>query len=46
MEFTGKSEKGVAQGELTSPVLSNVYLHYVLDLWFEKKIKKASKNLV
>lgn len=39
-----KSEKGVAQGELISPVLSNVYLHYVLDLWFEKKIKKELKG--
>ena len=39
-----KSEKGVAQGELISPVLSNVYLHYVLDLWFEKRIKKELKG--
>ena len=22
-----------------SPVLSNIYLHYVLDLWFEKRLK-------
>ena len=22
---------------LVSPVLSNIYLHYVLDLWFEKR---------
>ena len=39
-----KREKGVAQGELISPVLSNVYLHYVLDLWFEKRIKKELKG--
>ena len=39
-----RSEKGVAQGELISPVLSNVYLHYVLDLWFEKRIKKELKG--
>ena len=39
-----KSEKGVAQGELISPVLSNVYLHYVLDSWFEKKIKMELKG--
>ena len=39
-----KSEKGVAQGELISPVLSNVYLHYVLDSWFEKKAKTELKG--
>ncbi len=30
------SEEGAPQGGLVSPVLSNIYLHYVLDLWFEK----------
>lgn len=34
------SEKGVAQGNILSPVLSNVYLHYVLDQWFENETKK------
>lgn len=33
------SERGTPQGGLISPVLANVYLHYVLDLWFEKAIK-------
>lgn len=33
------SDKGTPQGGLISPVLANVYLHYVLDLWFEKAIK-------
>ena len=28
---------GVPQGANVSPVLANVYLHYVLDLWFHKK---------
>jgi group II intron reverse transcriptase/maturase len=34
------AEKGTPQGGSISPLLSNVYLHYVLDLWFEKKIKR------
>jgi group II intron reverse transcriptase/maturase len=31
------SEMGTPQGGLVSPVLANIYLHYVLDLWFEKR---------
>lgn len=31
-----ESDRGTPQGGLISPVLANVYLHYVLDLWFEK----------
>ncbi len=33
------SDRGTPQGGVISPVLANVYLHYVLDLWFEKAIK-------
>jgi group II intron reverse transcriptase/maturase len=32
---------GTPQGGIVSPILANVYLHYALDLWFEKRIKRA-----
>ena len=35
-----ESDKGTPQGGLISPILANVYLHYVLDLWFEKEVTK------
>jgi group II intron reverse transcriptase/maturase len=41
-----RSDKGTPQGGQISPVLANVYLHYVLDLWFEKRIKKNYKGQV
>jgi RNA-directed DNA polymerase len=37
-------ETGTPQGGIISPVLANVYLHYVLDLWFEKVVKKHSEG--
>ncbi len=33
------STLGTPQGGVVSPLLANIYLHYVLDLWFEKKFK-------
>ena len=39
-----ESDKGTPQGGLISPVLANIYLHYVLDIWFEKVIKGKSKG--
>jgi group II intron reverse transcriptase/maturase len=30
------SEKGTGQGSVISPLLANVYLHYVFDLWAER----------
>jgi len=41
-----ESDKGTPQGGLISPVLANVYLHYVLDLWVEKWLKKRLKGEV
>jgi group II intron reverse transcriptase/maturase len=39
-----ESEKGSPQGNGASPILANVYLHYVLDLWFELAVKKQCKG--
>lgn len=39
-----ESDKGTPQGGLISPVLANVYLHYVLDMWFDKVVKKRCKG--
>jgi group II intron reverse transcriptase/maturase len=38
------SEAGTPQGGLVSPVLANIYLHYVVDLWFEKRFKKSCRG--
>lgn len=38
------SERGMPQGGIISPVLANIYLHYVLDLWFEKVVKKRQRG--
>lgn len=34
------TKEGTPQGGIISPMLANIYLHYVLDLWFEKREKK------
>lgn len=34
------SDEGTPQGGVISPLLANIYLHYVLDLWFEKVVSK------
>jgi RNA-directed DNA polymerase len=35
---------GVAQGGSLSPLLGNIYLHYVLDLWFQEIVSKKSNG--
>ena len=35
---------GTPQGGMVSPILANVYLHYVLDLWFEKVVQKRCRG--
>lgn len=41
-----KTEEGTPQGGIISPLLANIYLHYVLDLWFERKVKTHLKGFV
>ena len=41
-----ESDKGTPQGGQISPILANVYLHYVLDLWYEKVLRKWCKGEV
>jgi group II intron reverse transcriptase/maturase len=35
------SDEGTPQGGVISPLLANIYLHYALDLWFEKAYRKS-----
>jgi len=38
------SERGTPQGGVISPLLANIYLHYTLDLWFERRVKRNSQG--
>ncbi|WP_425385808.1 group II intron reverse transcriptase/maturase [Wolbachia endosymbiont (group A) of Barypeithes pellucidus] len=40
------TKQGTPQGGIVSPVLANIYLHYVLDLWIEKKFKPRSRGYI
>jgi len=40
------SEEGVVQGSIASPILSNIFAHYVIDEWFEEVVKKHCKGTV
>jgi len=37
-------EEGSPQGGVISPILSNVYLHHVLDLWFEREVRPRMRG--
>ena len=40
--------QGTPQGAVVSPILANVYLHYILDLWFQQKwrARKATGDTI
>ena len=37
-------DKGTSQGNVISPILANIFLHHVLDEWFEKEVKPRMKG--
>jgi len=39
-------EKGTPQGAVLSPVLSNIYLHYAVDIWLNRDIKRVANGYV
>src|SRR5258708_18151870 len=41
------SDKGTGQGSVISPLLANVYLHYVIDLWAERwRRREAAGDMI
>lgn len=38
------THSGTPQGGVCSPILGNLYLHYALDIWFEKIVRKRSRG--
>jgi RNA-directed DNA polymerase len=38
------SDQGTPQGSILSPLLSNIYLHYALDLWFSRRECRQSRG--
>ena len=41
-----KTDKGTPQGGIISPILANIYLHYVLDLWVKIVVKPHCRGVV
>lgn len=39
-----KTNKGTPQGGIISPMLANIYLHYVLDFWYEKRKRNKMRG--
>lgn len=41
-----ETEKGTPQGAVASPLLANIYLHYVLDQWTDQWRQKAQGDVI
>ena len=41
-----QSERGTPQGGIISPILANIYLHYILDLWFKVEVQDKARGTV
>lgn len=39
-----ETDRGTIQGGVISPILANIYLHYVIDVWFKFDVKVRSKG--
>jgi len=39
-----RTEDGTPQGGNLSPILANIFLHYVLDLWFVKRVQRGIRG--
>ncbi len=42
-EYT-EPDVGTAQGSALSPMLGNIYLHYVLDVWFDREVRTQMRG--
>src|SRR3990167_4033660 len=40
------SEEGVPQGSICSPIMSNIFAHYAIDIWIEEMVKPVCKGSV